>query len=464
MSQQSISDKSLVIRNETQEYANTRGRVADVIDDLNLTKANKEDVDAAVQLIVDELGVTEVEIYAYIDARNASQNIEIEKKIDKPLGNTGAVAYTLLNNEGVISWQAIVMNPGWLPQFSNNSFINSSIYQHPNSNIGIGTTSPNSKLHVNGTIQGEALFLPPNSNPATAHRLRSDGDDLYYANGNSVEKKITGGGISTVTTDSSLKGNGSESDPLGLSDAKNDEIAGKTTMTAVQTWVNQHYLQADSAVYAGFVAGNRERPYIRHSDMTVVELATSSTKQDKSMFSALVDKMVHYYDLATQKMLSTGVEFISDGILKLKSIILTTNSGTALPNELGFDGTNVVFGASKKKLAFKDEIFEHNVRGKRVELSGTGGSNLNIDLSLGNLFAITNTGTGDVPITLTNMIAADETTVFNMIVTGNLLTLPVGWIGDSYNDLPDVTKKRKYIVTIEKGGSSPIISYNLINI
>ena len=103
MSQQSISDKSLVIRNETQEYANTRGRVANVIDDLNLTKANKEDVDAAVQLIVDELGVTEAEIYAYIDAQNASQNTEIKKKIDKPLGSTGVVSYTLLNNEGVLS-------------------------------------------------------------------------------------------------------------------------------------------------------------------------------------------------------------------------------------------------------------------------------------------------------------------------------------------------------------------------
>ena len=45
MSQQSIADKSQVIRQETQQHANTRGRVADVIDDINETKANKTDVD-----------------------------------------------------------------------------------------------------------------------------------------------------------------------------------------------------------------------------------------------------------------------------------------------------------------------------------------------------------------------------------------------------------------------------------
>lgn len=45
MSQQSIADKSQVIRQETQQHANTRGRVADVIDDINETKANKTDID-----------------------------------------------------------------------------------------------------------------------------------------------------------------------------------------------------------------------------------------------------------------------------------------------------------------------------------------------------------------------------------------------------------------------------------
>lgn len=44
MSEQTIAEKSLEIRQETQEFANTRGRVANVLDDLNETKANKSDV------------------------------------------------------------------------------------------------------------------------------------------------------------------------------------------------------------------------------------------------------------------------------------------------------------------------------------------------------------------------------------------------------------------------------------
>ena len=45
MSEITIAEKALQIRNETQEKANTRRRVSDVLDDINLTKSNKKDVD-----------------------------------------------------------------------------------------------------------------------------------------------------------------------------------------------------------------------------------------------------------------------------------------------------------------------------------------------------------------------------------------------------------------------------------
>lgn len=284
------------------------------------------------------------------------------------------------------------------------------IYNETNLNISI----PNSA--TNGLSKGFTTAQPPFIIlPKTYEKLK------YNPETNIIEcwkVNSTSGGISTVTTDSTLKGKGSPTEPLGISDAKNAEIAGKATQTQLET------------------------------------------KQDKSLFSALVDKMVHFYDSATAKMLSTGVEFVSAGILKLKSIILTTNSGTALPNELGTDGTNVVFGASKKKLAFKDEIFEHNVRGKVIESTGVTGT-YNCDLNAATSWILTLTG--NTTIDFTNMILADETITISMNVTGNFtLTFP-SWLKLSpYADLYDGTKINRIVIEIGKGGSTPSGWYNRI--
>lgn len=215
---------------------------------------------------------------------------------------------------------------------------------------------------------------------------------------------VSAGALNSVVTDSTMKGDGTSGNPLGLSDSKNAEIAGKISKQGIdlgntadvpnmkignhngiyraygasnpiqefapfmQMSVGDTYAQISVDQYSGalsYRAGFQNNPYsATRTAWDNVNLPSPATqtwvnqqvasKQDKSMFSALVDKMVHYYDSITQKMLSTGVEFISAGILKLKSIILTTNTGTALANELGFDGVNVVFGASKRKLRYND--------------------------------------------------------------------------------------------------------------
>lgn len=74
MSEQTIREKSQVIRNETNKYANTRERVAGVLDDINETKANK-----------DASGLSEA------NKRNWRQELDIydkksinENKLDKP--------------------------------------------------------------------------------------------------------------------------------------------------------------------------------------------------------------------------------------------------------------------------------------------------------------------------------------------------------------------------------------------
>lgn len=114
----------------------------------------------------------------------------------------------------------------------------------------------------------------------------------------------------------------------------------------------------------------------------------------------------------------------------------------------------------KKTFAFVGNIFEHNVRGKRVEatISGT----YNLDLNTGSHFALT--ASAATVISFTNMILADETCALTMTVTGALLTLPAWLIRDSYSDVPDAAKTREYNIVIKRGGGSPVGRFNVINI
>lgn len=189
MSEQSIYDKSLVIRNETQEYANTRGRVADVLDDINLTKANKTDVDNAIQIILDELGLTEAELYSYIDAQNQLQDIEIGKKVDKPVEVVGEIKYILSNVDGVISWKPIEVTENFIPKFKDDTFQNSSLFQDENGNIGIGTVTPENKLHVTGYIQAEAYMYESTTENSIPNKSFTDGVDLFFTDENGITRK-----------------------------------------------------------------------------------------------------------------------------------------------------------------------------------------------------------------------------------------------------------------------------------
>lgn len=74
-----------------------------------------------------------------------------------------------------------------------------------------------------------------------------------------------------------------------------------------------------------------------------------STKQDKSLFSALVDKWIHFYDSVTGKM-QPIIKFVSDinqlefdGRMKLISMILPTNSNPAVANEFKSNGSRLIF-------------------------------------------------------------------------------------------------------------------------
>lgn len=67
MSEQTIQGKAQIIRTETSLYGNTKERVADVLDDINDTKANKSDLEGITVEAIDDI------------------NKSIEKKLDKTI-------------------------------------------------------------------------------------------------------------------------------------------------------------------------------------------------------------------------------------------------------------------------------------------------------------------------------------------------------------------------------------------
>lgn len=82
--------------------------------------------------------------------------------------------------------------------------------------------------------------------------------------------------------------------------------------------------------------------------------------------SSLIDKMHSYWDATLGKLVSSGLQFVAgvvnqlefSGRIKAKSIILPTNADAGIANELGFDGTHVFYGDTKKKLAFDGQIYK----------------------------------------------------------------------------------------------------------
>lgn len=169
MSQQSILEKSLQIRNETQEYANTRGRVADVLDDINETKANRTEV-------------TE-EIDEAVEALN------IGSKMDRPVWD-GAVKYYLVKSDaGANNLQEITLSANRVPVWSGSNLADSPVYVS-SGRVGIGAASVSEVLEVTGNVKANAVILPVNNTSAIANRLRSDGTYLYHSNSSSVEKRL----------------------------------------------------------------------------------------------------------------------------------------------------------------------------------------------------------------------------------------------------------------------------------
>lgn len=84
-------------------------------------------------------------------------------------------------------------------------------------------------------------------------KMQRDGSNLTPEDITALQTILGSGGITSVETDTTLKGNGSESTPLGLSDDTFELINGKTTMTAVETYVTGLNYATESYVNSNYV-------------------------------------------------------------------------------------------------------------------------------------------------------------------------------------------------------------------
>lgn len=327
--------------------------------------------------------------------------------------------------------------------------------------IKVPSSTRDYEFIIYNDTQGEVSFLAAQTGDFGAFKSNYTVANQTYAlvkydSANNILEvlKVGGtGGLANVTTDTTLQGTGSESDPLGLSDSKNAEITGKISkqginlgdtgnipemktgdisgiyrgnpasnpvydfspfiqMTtadtfaqlhfnyvngemayragniangyspiriswdtgnlvnpATQTWVNQYFLGADTAIAAGFVNGNKEIPYIRHSDMTIVGLATTNwvTTQTAPATQAEVEASTGtesnptFSEPATENRKFLTLFNFFKLIKKLRYIHLLPNSGPAVANRLWSDGTDVYYDdnlAIPNKLAKDKQIYK----------------------------------------------------------------------------------------------------------
>ena len=160
MSKQSISEKSLVIRNETQEYANTRGRVADVIDDINETKLDRN----ASNLTAEDLSA-----WQNIIGSGIFLSPFVVQQPNNPLGMNG---YQVKAGDKIEDFLRLAFRKATNPT-----------YTTPTADFGSATTSTaNIEIGETKTISLVGKYNKNDGGAATAHRIYKGSTKVADAN------------------------------------------------------------------------------------------------------------------------------------------------------------------------------------------------------------------------------------------------------------------------------------------
>lgn len=188
MSKLTILDKAAVIRNETQLLANTRGRVADVLEDIANT-------------LVDEAALNnEATARAQGDQDNANaianeataRALGDGMKLDKP-NSDGSYYITKITVAGIPYYQYRVINlsSGQIP-VSMGSYIGASLlYESVSGRIGLDTPNPSEKFEVyNGRVKSDGFILTSSAVSPLPKEIKFKDGNFVGAKDDGIERKF----------------------------------------------------------------------------------------------------------------------------------------------------------------------------------------------------------------------------------------------------------------------------------
>ena len=190
MSELSIFERSQEIRFETEIYANTCERVADVLDDINATKANKTDVSQAIQDVIDEMSEMEQDIYAYVDDEVDTLSSQLDNKKDKPVWTGVEGQYFVVSTSGSpINLRPITLEANRVPYWTGNTFYNSPI-SISTLRVGINKSSPSEALDVAGNILADTYRLNTFASLSTPGSIYTDGVYLKFVGTDGISRDL----------------------------------------------------------------------------------------------------------------------------------------------------------------------------------------------------------------------------------------------------------------------------------
>lgn len=210
MSDNSIAEKSQIIRQETQQYANTKDRVANVLDDINITKVSHDDLNAELNtldaqqeaqdaLIEDLINKDATHDFEIADLQNNDVNLAAQfsdlnsKKLNKPLAPNNTPAFVILGDGSTAPAEDLgknIYNSNGVLTANRTVNLAALFLNFTGGNIGINKPNPTEALDIVGRAKMDALLLNPITSAAIPYRFRSDGDYLYFTSGSSVEKRL----------------------------------------------------------------------------------------------------------------------------------------------------------------------------------------------------------------------------------------------------------------------------------